>query len=44
MNCFDEAWQDWLSTENEYALGDKSMIEADNGKYMNLVSIVGKRK
>ena len=42
MNCFDKAWNDWLSTENPYAVGDRKMMAADNGRYMNLVSITGK--
>lgn len=41
MACFDEAWQDWLKTENKFALGDRTMIEMDNGRYMNLISIIG---
>ncbi len=41
MACFDEAWQDWLKTDNKFALGDRAMIEMDNGRYMNLISIIG---
>lgn len=43
MECFDEAWKDWLETENKYAIEDRAMIQADNGRYMNLISIVGKK-
>ena len=43
MTCFDRAWADWLATENPYAIQDRKMITADNGKYMNLTSITGKR-
>lgn len=28
MECFDLAWNDWLATGNEYALGDKEYFEA----------------
>lgn len=42
MNCFNEAWNDWLESDNEYAREDKPMIEADAGKYMNLISLSGK--
>lgn len=42
MQCFDEAWKDWLETENEYAIEDRAMMQADNGRYMNLISIIGK--
>lgn len=44
MDCFNEAWQDWLKTENSYAIADKLMLEADNGRYMNLISIIGSRQ
>jgi cyclopropane fatty-acyl-phospholipid synthase-like methyltransferase len=43
MTCFDQAWGDWLSTENPYAIQDRKMMAADEGRYMNLVSITGKR-
>lgn len=42
MNCFDRAWNDWLSTDNPYAVEDRAMINADNGRYMNLISITGR--
>lgn len=44
MDCFEEAWQDWLKTDNKYAIGDRAMVETDNGKYMNLISIIGSKK
>ncbi len=44
MACFDEAWQDWLKADNKFALGDKAMIEMDNGRYMNLISIIGTKR
>jgi len=43
MTCFNRAWADWLATENPYAIEDRKMIAADNGRYMNLISITGKR-
>jgi cyclopropane fatty-acyl-phospholipid synthase-like methyltransferase len=43
MTCFDRAWGDWLTTENPYAIMDRKMMAADNGRYMNLISITGKR-
>lgn len=42
MKCYNEAWADWLSTNNPYAIGDRDMFNTDNGRYMNLISIVGK--
>lgn len=43
MACFDRAWGDWLSTENPYAIMDRKMMAADQGRYMNLISVTGKR-
>lgn len=40
---FDEAWNDWLACDNPYAIRDRDMIRANNGKYMNLICIIGKR-
>jgi cyclopropane fatty-acyl-phospholipid synthase-like methyltransferase len=47
MQCHDEAWQDWLACDNEYAefaINDRLSMEAGAGKYMNLIAIVAKRK
>ena len=41
LACFEEAWQDWLRTDNPYALGDRAMLRADGGRYMNLIGITG---
>ena len=43
MACFEKAWKDWLSTNNPYAIGDRAMMEADGGRFMNLVAITGKK-
>nr|WP_092069243.1 methyltransferase domain-containing protein [Dendrosporobacter quercicolus]NSL47406.1 class I SAM-dependent methyltransferase [Dendrosporobacter quercicolus DSM 1736]SDL88303.1 Cyclopropane fatty-acyl-phospholipid synthase [Dendrosporobacter quercicolus] len=46
LQCFTEAWQDWLSSDNDYAeysRKDIKMLEAEGGKYFNLVSIVASR-
>lgn len=42
MKCFDEAWQSWLSCDNPYTVEDIELLKADNGKYLNLISIKGK--
>ena len=42
MECFDKAWGEWLACDNEYAVGDRAMIAADNGRYMNLIALYGK--
>lgn len=42
MECFDKAWEEWLSTDNPYAIEDRAMISADGGRYMNLIAVTGK--
>jgi len=44
MQCHDEAWQDWLASDNKYAIDDRLSMEAGAGKYMNLIAITAKRK
>ena len=44
LDCHKEAWEDWLSCDNEYALQDIPMMKADGGKYYNTVFISAKRK
>lgn len=40
--CFEQAWKDWLSTDNPYAKDDIAMMEADGGRYMNIIAMTGK--
>lgn len=42
MQCYDEAWQSWLSSDNPYAVEDIELLKADNGKFLNLIGIKGK--
>lgn len=44
LDCHEQAWNDWLSCDNEHAKGDIPMMEADGGKYYNTVSFSGVRK
>lgn len=44
MDCTNKAWSDWLAADNPIAKQDIDMMKADNGKYLNLISITGKRK
>lgn len=44
MGCFQQAWNDWLNTDNPYAVGDRKMIHTDNGRYMNIIGITGTLK
>lgn len=41
MDCFDLAWQDWLSCDNPYAAEDRDMMAADHGRFMNLIKLTG---
>lgn len=42
MACYDAAWASWLAADNPYARGDRPMMQADGGRYMNLIGIRGK--
>ncbi len=44
MESMDECWQDWLATENEYAVMDRAAMHAGAGKYMNFVAIALRKK
>ena len=39
MEGNEECWQDWLETDNEYAVNDRASMNAGAGKYMNFVAI-----
>ena len=41
MDCFDLAWQDWLSCDNPYAVEDRQMMKTDHGRFMNLIKLTG---
>lgn len=40
MESFEEVWNDWLSSDNEYAIKDRMSMEAGGGKYMNFIAII----
>ncbi|NLL36784.1 MAG: SAM-dependent methyltransferase, partial [Fretibacterium sp.] len=44
MECTDAAWRDWLAADNPFAKQDIDMMKAEDGRYLNLISITGKRK
>lgn len=47
LECFDEAWNDWIYSTGdfkEYSKSDKPAIEAGAGKYLNFVSMIGQKK
>ena len=39
MECFDSAWNEWLDTGNEYAIGDKQFFDTHIRPYTCLVGI-----
>ena len=41
MACHDEAWRIWLDCENPYAVGDRDMMAADGGEYLNTIGFTG---
>ncbi|NCA91683.1 class I SAM-dependent methyltransferase [bacterium] len=40
MESNDEAWEDWLKSDNEYAINDRKTMLAGGGKYLNFISII----
>jgi cyclopropane fatty-acyl-phospholipid synthase-like methyltransferase len=43
MESNEECWQDWLATDNEYAVMDRAPMNAGAGKYMNFIAIALRR-
>lgn len=39
MDCYRQAWRDWLACDNEYAQGDRGAMEAGGFELMNLIQI-----
>ena len=44
MKVNEEAWQDWIALDNDYAVKDRKAIEADACKYLNFVRIVLRKR
>ena len=44
MESNENCWEDWLATDNEYAVMDRAPMNAGAGKYMNFVAIALKKK
>jgi cyclopropane fatty-acyl-phospholipid synthase-like methyltransferase len=42
MNCCKLAWDEWLACKNPYAVEDIKMMEAEGGKYFNLIKLIAK--
>ena len=44
METDDEAWDDWLKEENEYAIGDRKSMESGAGDYLCFIMAVLEKK
>lgn len=44
MSGFEECWNDWLESDNEYAVNDRKAMSAGAGKYMNFIAMILRRK
>ncbi len=40
MESNEEVWNDWLKSENPYAVGDRKSMRAGAGKYLNFLAVV----
>jgi cyclopropane fatty-acyl-phospholipid synthase-like methyltransferase len=44
MESNENCWEDWLATDNEYAIMDRIPMNAGAGKYMNFVAIALRKR
>lgn len=44
MICFSRAWYEWLQCDNDYARDNIALLDADDGMYMNLISLIASKK
>jgi len=42
MDCCARAWEEWLASYHPIAAEDAEMMEAEGGKYFNLVQLIAK--
>ena len=42
MLCCKEAWEEWLESPNPYAVEDRGILEADDGRYFNIIQLIAK--
>lgn len=40
MGCTQEAWEDWIACDNEYAQGDRAAVEAGALEHLNTIAVV----
>ena len=44
MSCTREAWDDWITCDNEYAAGDRAAVEAGALNYLNTIAVILRRR
>ena len=44
MQCNEEAWRDWLASDNEYAINDRKTMLSGGLDFMNFIAIVLRKK
>ena len=44
LDCFDEAWNDWIKSGHEYGIKDKGYFDKGMGKYLSFIGLVIHRK
>ncbi len=42
MSCCKQAWDEWLASPNPYAVNDIKMMEAESGRYFDLIQLIAK--
>lgn len=42
MDCCEQAWAEWLTSPEPYAVHDVKMMEAEGGKYFNFIELIAK--
>jgi cyclopropane fatty-acyl-phospholipid synthase-like methyltransferase len=43
-SCHALAWEDWLACDNPYAVGDRVMIKAENGRYFTTHGLIARKR
>ena len=44
MQSYESSWADWLACDNPYAVSDRTAMQAGAGQYMNMISVICRRK
>lgn len=42
MACCKQAWDEWLTSPNPYAVNDIKMMKAEGGRYFNLIQLIAR--